>query len=57
MFKPCDKCGKPGVVDGACEAHATECQDCGCPIHYSKGVCEACNKRYNDSMNAKCMSK
>lgn len=56
-MRKCDKCGKPGVVDGACEDHVVKCKDCGCDIHYSEGVCEACNDRYNDLISASCMSK
>jgi len=57
MFKPCDKCGKPGVVDGACIVHAAECKDCGCKIHYSEGVCTECNQRFNDLLESGCRSK
>ena len=43
MYRPCDKCGEPGIVDGCCYDHAKLCTDCGEePIHYNDVVCSKC---------------
>lgn len=45
MFRPCDKCGEPGVIDGCCYDHAKLCASCNeDPVHYNDVVCNKCYK-------------
>ena len=45
MFKPCDKCGEPGIVDGCCYDHSKLCTECNeGPMHYNDIMCSKCYK-------------